>query len=84
MDHAELVAALREYADAEGGPVFMRWPDRWWEVAHWRCVNEHVSTMVLKSEELGRDACLAAGCWAPLALTFPEDVDGPLRPRGGS
>jgi hypothetical protein len=40
--------------------------------------NDHVSTFVLRSEALGRDACLAAKCRARLLLTFPEDRDGPL------
>jgi hypothetical protein len=67
---------LRQLADAEGGEMFMGWPDRWWADAHWRCAQGHVSTCVLRSEALGRDACLA--CRSPVALTFPEDRDGPL------
>ncbi len=71
-------AKLIEIAEAEGGE--MRWgrPNRWWDDATWRCPNEHVSKSVLRSEALGRDACLFAACRAPLALTFPEDRDGPL------
>lgn len=69
------IADLRELADAEGGPMFMGWPDRWWDDPHWRCENGHVSTYVLRSEALGRDACLAGTCRAPLHLTFPEDQD---------
>lgn len=78
VDHemANLDAALRAIAAAETGPLFMSWPDRWWEAHLWRCPNGHVSSTVLRSEALGRDACLA--CRAPLHLTFPEDVDGPL------
>ena len=68
-----LVLRLRLYADAEDGPTFMGWPDRWWDDPHWRCTNGHVSTRVLRSEGLRRDACLA--CMAPLTLTFPEDCD---------
>ena len=56
--------------------MFMGWPDRWWEDHHWRCENDHVSTAVLLSEALRRDACLA--CRARTTLTFPEDEDGPL------
>lgn len=67
---------LRARADAEGGEMFMGWPDRWWASPHWRCENDHVSTRVLRSEAAGRDACLA--CYAPVHLTFPEDRDGPL------
>jgi hypothetical protein len=66
---------LRAIADAEGGPMFMGWPDRWWDAHTWRCDNGHVSTRVLRSEALGRDACLAGQCRAPVHLTFPEDVD---------
>lgn len=71
-----LLEQLRERADAEDGPTFMGWPDRWWESHVRRCENGHVSTTVLRSEGLGRDACLA--CRAPVHLTFPEDKDGPL------
>lgn len=67
---------LRAIADAECGPRFFLWPDRWWETPHWRCENDHVSTHLLLSERLGRDACLA--CKGAVHLTFPEDVDGPL------
>ena len=72
----ELQARLKAIGEAEGGPMFMGWPDRWWDAHTRRCVNDHVSTMVLRSEELGRDACLA--CRAPVVLSFPEDRDGPL------
>lgn len=77
-DRDLLSARLRVVADREGGPMFMGWPDRWWDAHHWRCTNGHVSTRVLKSEARGRDACLAGGCGAPTHLTFPEDCDGPL------
>lgn len=76
---AQLRTRLRAIADAEGGELFMDWPDRWWADAHWRCPNDHVSTSVLRSEALGCDACLAGTCRARLALTFPEDQDGSLR-----
>ena len=42
-------------------------------------MNDHVSKTILKSEGLGRDACLA--CMGPLVMTFPEDKDGPI-PEG--
>lgn len=74
----ELRAQLVAIGEAEDGPMFMERPDRWWDNAHYRCVNGHVSTTVLKSERLGRDACLAADCEEALTLTFPEDTDGPL------
>lgn len=79
-----LHATLNLIALAEGGPFFLDRPERWLDDPHFRCENGHVSTMVLKSEALGRDACLAGGCRAPLHLTFPEDRDGPLvAPSGG-
>lgn len=73
-----MIAELRRIADAEDGEMFMGWPDRWWADPHWRCENGHVSTVVLRSEALGRDACLVGACRARLTLTFPEDRDGPL------
>lgn len=75
----DLRERLKVIAEAEGGPMFMGWPDRWYEQGFLRrCENDHVSSMTLKSEALGRDACLAAGCRAPVCITFPEDRDGPL------
>lgn len=75
-----LVVSLRAIADAEGGPMFMGWPERWYDGGFLRrCTNDHVSKMTLKSEALRRDACLARGCgYAPVHITFPEDRDGPL------
>lgn len=73
----DLAATLKRLADAEPGPKFFGFPERWWEAHKRRCPNDHVSRLVLKSERLGRDACLA--CSAHLYLTFPEDEDGPLR-----
>jgi hypothetical protein len=71
-----LVRRLRRRADEDEGPRFMGWPDSWWEAHRWRCPNDHVSTTVLRSEALQRDACLA--CRGPVHLTFPEDRDGVL------
>lgn len=71
----QLVAIAR----AEGGEQFLGWPDRWYDKPHWRCINGHVSTMVIKSEALRRDACPKGQCFAPVHLTFPEDLDGPLQ-----
>lgn len=70
-----VVKRLEAIAAAEGGPMFMGWPDRWWEDHAWRCTNDHVSTRILSSEMKG-DLCLA--CREPVTLTFPEDRDGPL------
>lgn len=74
---AQLNARLQAIAKREGGPMFMGWPDRWLDDPHWRCLGNHVSTMVLKSEMDGQ-VCLAGGCRTPVHLTFPEDRDGPL------
>ena len=58
----------------EGGPMFLRLPDRWHEKpATWRCVNGHVSHNFLKSERLGRAACL--DCMGELVRTCPEDFE---------
>lgn len=78
MDWLTLTEVLRYLADKEGGPMDAGWPDRWRDDPHWRCTSDHVSTRVLMSEALGRDACLAGNCRAQLHLTFPEDTDGPL------
>lgn len=72
----DLAATLSLIGKLEGGPTFMGIPDRWFDDAHWRCVNDHVSVRFLKSTELG-DLCLA--CQEAVKLTFPEDVDGPIR-----
>lgn len=79
MTYEELRAKLQVYKDkeqADGAKMFMDIPDRWYDNMHWRCTNDHVSTMYLKREEKGDIACLE--CLEPLAMTFPEDKDGPL------
>jgi len=74
-----LVAELKRRAHEEGGEMFFGMPDRWYEPPgpKYRCVNDHVSKRVLKSEAAGCDLCLA--CHARLTLTFPEDKDGVLK-----
>ena len=79
MNQAELRAKLDAYSDAEklaGALMFMGVPDRWYEPMHFRCINEHISTMYLKSEAARANLCLE--CGEPVELTFPEDKDGPL------
>lgn len=79
MTYAELRALLQRRKDAEeraGAEMFLGAPDRWYETPHWRCPRDHVSRMYLKSEAAGADLCLK--CYEPVALTFPEDRDGPL------
>jgi hypothetical protein len=63
----------------ESGPRFLGAPERWLDDPTWRCENGHVSKRYLKSERLGRSACLE--CEGHLWLTFPEDRE---RPNGGS
>lgn len=72
----DLLSTLEATAGAE---MFMHRPDRWWDARHWRCVNGHVSTTILISEALRRDACLA--CRGEVMLTFPEDREGPFDPK---
>jgi len=74
VDFDELRAELKKRGEAEGVPLFMGRPDRWWDRFTVRCPNDHVSTSVLKTDR--GDACLA--CFGPVTLTFPEDKDGPL------
>lgn len=77
MEWSKLVADIRAIAAAEGGEMWFDSPSRWYdEGPTWRCENDHVSRIYLKSEEEG-DICLA--CHKPLVLTFPEDTDGPLQ-----
>ena len=57
----------------EAGPKFMGIPERWLDNPHWRCENGHVSKHYLKSEALGRAACLE--CMGRMWITFPEDSD---------
>lgn len=73
--HARLLA-LRRAEEATGVEMFMKIPDRWYEKPRWRCQNDHVSVMYLKSEAAGRDLCLE--CYEPVYLSFPEDKEGPL------
>lgn len=86
--HKMTVDELRHLQDKlisyESGSRFLGIPDRWYadgpdkpyghpdRGAKFRCVNGHVSRMILKSERFG-DLCLE--CQGPLMMTFPEDVD---------
>lgn len=78
MDLITLGQKLVALGKAEGGEMFMGKPDRWYESPKWRCVNDHVTTYYLKSEEKGGACCLACACGEFVLLTFPEDEDGPL------
>jgi hypothetical protein len=77
MTLADLRAMRDNLAASENGPRFLGIPDRWFDAGLFRCINGHVSAWILKSETLGRDACLAGGCMAPVLITFPEDFDDP-------
>ena len=76
----ELSAALMKHVEKEkqaGKEMFMGLPDHWYEPPRWRCKNDHISGMYLKSEAIGGNVCLE--CHAFVHLTFPEDKDGPLK-----
>lgn len=79
MTHVDLMRTIhriRKWEEAHGEPAFMGIPDRWYAPGQFRCINGHVSTTILRSEGLHRDACLA--CFEPVMMTFPEDKDGPI------
>lgn len=69
-----MVDNLKKIGEKEGGMMWFGLPDRWYEKPHWRCINNHISTVYLKSESRGGCVCLA--CNEFVALTFPEDVEG--------
>ena len=75
MSDPERVARLKDFLEermqVEAGPRFMGIPERWFPQPLFRCENGHVSTAILKSEALWRDACLE--CWGQVGLTYPED-----------
>lgn len=70
---SDLDNKIKQIGIKEGGPMWFGKPDRWYDSLTWRCENNHVSKVFLKSAERG-DLCLA--CYKPVYLTFPEDVDG--------
>ena len=72
----EALPRIAQEKAAAGANMFMGKPDSWYADTHWRCSNDHVSVMYLKSEQFGRALCLL--CGEPVYLTFPEDVEGPL------
>jgi hypothetical protein len=75
-DLEKLASSLINIGQKEGGRMFMGKPDRWYTPPHWRCPNNHVSIFFIKSEYKVNSRC--AQCMAPVLLTFPEDIDGPL------
>lgn len=57
----------------ERGPFFLGIPERWFDNPTYRCVNGHVMSWYIKSEELGRPAC--PSCKGQIWTTFPEDYE---------
>ena len=49
-------------------------PNHWWDTGRFRCINDHVSTLLLKTNK-GK-VCMK--CQEYVFLTCPEDEDGPL------
>ena len=80
----ELGKALDERAERDyllGATEFVGRPHKWYHAGKWRCINDHVGTKTLQggAEYEGRfrfDLC--AECGAPVRLTFPDDISGPL------
>jgi len=63
----------QKYIDS-GKELFLNTPDEWYEPYHVVCENGHVSTRTLKSEALGRNACLA--CMGEVYLCPPiNEID---------
>jgi hypothetical protein len=86
MTYEELGLALDALADAEslnGIPMFPCHPHerpmRWFDNAHWRCTNGHVTENTVHGF-VGEMYCydLCSQCGVKVRLTFPEDVTGPL------
>jgi hypothetical protein len=70
------IATFMEHEREIGEPFFLNVPDRWFEPRTVRCLENHVSTSVLRCSIGPQSRCLA--CGGIVALTFPEDDDGPL------
>lgn len=70
-----IILKQRDREMAAGAEMFCGFPDRWFKGlgrTKFRCLNGHVSTMVLGTEGQG-DRCLA--CYTRICITFPEDED---------
>ncbi len=59
-----------------GAKMFKDKPDRWYDNPKWRCINDHVSRVYIKSEYKGGAIC--PSCFEFVLLSFPEDKDGPI------
>ena len=69
---------LHEIALAElGHPGGRVVPERWIADPHWRCTELHVGVH-FNRDSRGLRVCAVIDCGAPVQLTFPEDVSGPL------
>lgn len=77
----EQMLMLRKECSDRGEKMFMGIPERWYDKPGplYRCENEHISRMLLKSEAKGMTVCL--DCYGPVLMTFPEDVDGAFAPQ---
>lgn len=73
----EHILSLRKEEELKGNKMFLGIPDHWYEPPgpKFRCKNDHVSKMILKTEHRG-DCCLA--CLQNVLMTFPEDKDGEI------
>jgi hypothetical protein len=73
----EKILSLRLRCEKNGEPMFMGIPDSWYEDPgpKFRCVEDHVTNFVVKSEIVG-DYCSV--CHGPVLMTFPGDKPGPL------
>ena len=89
MTEADLDKALQAHADAaflDGEAEFLIRPDSWFTAGKWRCLNDHVGTMVMNggaefNGEWRYDVCHE--CGTPVRLTFPTDTSGPIKqPKG--
>ena len=50
-------------------------PDSWYDEASYRCENDHVSRVLLKTDN--GSVCMVCRS-SYVLMTFPEDKDGPL------
>jgi hypothetical protein len=74
MTDQELAEKLIEIGKRENTTMFMGKPDRWYENAHWRCIDDHVNGIYIKTDR----GSVCQTCGKNVYLTFPEDRTGPL------
>jgi len=71
------LAPLRAQTRLRGEEMSGGVPTSWLLAGRWRCSQGHVSSLSVYGGSLG-SCCVHATCRAPVFLTFPADVDGPL------